>query len=686
MSGPRALVIAGVLAAGAALADRNITVNGYNNDWAGATTCTQEASNDGSPGLELLRTCMTNNNSSGSNNFLFVEYETRNNRNTKNHTYYGFNFDKTDDGFITSADELWVFHFAPSPAAPVLEVRDPITFALRTTYANTNNCGGSGATNGWSVSSVNKIVEGSIAYGCLGLAYGADTRLIQLGLFPTADLSVLAYYNGTADTVVTAAPPPDVIRLTAVAKNAANVLTWNNPTLHAGVLVLGAQGGVPNTAPTKGSTYSIGQTLGNATVLYFDDNGSSAATFTESGLTNGTRYFYKVYNHHQHRTYSAGNAPTSSGIFSEPTSRTAGSPLWCYSFGFPSLQRPTSEAAAAAFTANQSGTITASRTDTAVEANDGLERFRPVQLSGPVQARFPLLDLSGFSTKMIVTGDQTGRAYAINSQTGAVAWTANGGTPLGNSIQHFVMPYSASGTAPWDRLLVGTRNNSTTTNKVYSLLSTTGAIGWTYAPNNLDIISGGMVVHNGRLYVPARSAGNTQASLRVLDVVSGAQVAALSLGDIDYDLNRDQFGTLYVTTNSGTVYGVDTATNTVSWSQAVGATSAPVFVTGNGFVASLKSGSVARYQVQGTTVTQLWSTPIAGPTGVVIYYMAGGVAKYYVGSSDGHVYQLSTAGAVEKSITVSDQATGMPTVDSPAARLHVGTLDGRLCSYPVPFP
>ncbi|MFZ5471913.1 MAG: PQQ-binding-like beta-propeller repeat protein [Myxococcota bacterium] len=681
-----AIMVMAVLCPAATLADTNITVDGNDPDWAAVTSCINEPTGDGRTGIDLIRVCVENNNTAGSNGYLFSLYELKSARPTNTDTYFGVFIDKNDDGQVSSADEVWAFHYRSNNRTPLLEVYDPVSFALRRTYTSTADCGGAGTDNGWSTAATTKIVEGRVSYGCLGLTYGDDTRLIQLGVFPNFDVTSQVYYDGTSGTVTAAAPPADVSNLVAISKANANVLVWNNPTQHEGVLVLRAASAAPNAAPVKGTTYTVGQTLGNATVAYSDADGSTASSFTDSGLTNGTRYYYKVYNHHQHHTYASGNVPSSSGIFSEPTSRSGSSPQWCYSFGFPSLQRPTTESNAAVFTSSQLGAVTASRTDTGNATNDGLERFRPVQLSGAVQARFPLLDLVGHTGKHIVTGDQSGRVYAISAQTGALTWTANGGAALGNAIQHFVMPHSTSGTAPWDRLLVGTRNSSTTNNQVFALSSSDGAVLWTYSPGNLDIISGGMVLHAGRVYVPARSGGGTSPSLRVLDALSGTEVTTLSgLGDLDYDLNKDLGGLLYATSTAGMVHGVDMATHTVRWSFNAGATSAPVFVTGNGFVASLKSGTVRRYMVSGTTVTELWSTPIANPTGVVTYFPPSGSAKYFVGSSDGRVYKLNTGtGAIEAQLAVSSLGVGMPTIDSAAARLHVGTFDGRLCSFTLP--
>src|SRR5260370_333587 len=103
--------------------------------------------------------------------------------------------------------------------------------------------------------------------------------------------------------------------VTAVSGPNTNTLLWNTPVVHDGALVLRSTAGVPNTAPSNGVNYSIGAVLGNATVVY-NDMQSFAPRMTDQGLTNGTRYYYRVFNHDKYFIYSAGNVPSSSRVFS----------------------------------------------------------------------------------------------------------------------------------------------------------------------------------------------------------------------------------------------------------------------------------------------------------------------------------------------------------------------------------
>src|SRR5258708_2082257 len=259
----------------------------------------------------------------------------------------------------------------------------------------------------------------------------AEDVLVSLNETPVPGISGLVPAPGTITFAPVALSEPAV--LTAVSGANTNTLLWNNPGVHDGALILRSTAGVPNTAPSNGVNYSIGAVLGNATVIY-NDTQSFAPRITDQGLTNGTRYYYRVFNHDKYFVYSAGNVPSSSGVFSEPTSRVAPAPLYCYSVGFPTLIQPVTELNAAVYSASNSYAVSANLTSTTL-ALVGQERWRPKILSGAAQARFPVVALQGQTGNYILVGDQTGKAYALDSSTGSTVWTGNGGTALVNAIQ-----------------------------------------------------------------------------------------------------------------------------------------------------------------------------------------------------------------------------------------------------------
>ena len=481
-----------------------------------------------------------------------------------------------------------------------------------------------------------------------------------------------------------------------------NTLTWNNPVDHNGVLILRSVGAPPDSLPVMGTRYEAGMTLGNAQVAYADAD-SFTSSVTDTGLTNGTRYFYKIYNHDEFFVYSPGNQPTSAGVLSVPTSRVSPDPLWCYSFGLPTSLQPVTQLGSTVFTASNAGAVTASTISTNT-ALDGQERWRPVKLTGPVQGRFLVSPLAGLTGQYIVTGDQSGYAYAIDASTGGIAWTGLGGARLGDAIQaqptiqFRQFSNSTFQTAQaGDLVFLATRNSSMINNRVFALRGRDGTQAWAYSPGNLDIISGGMAVDyvNNRLWVASRAGPDgTQPSLRVLSTVTGQVLQSFALGDIDHAVNIDYVNgvakNVIVVSNSGQVHAFDLATMTQAWGPfAVGTMTSYPVPTGNGFIAPLASGTIQRFTVDpaANQITPLWQSPpsVPNPSGVRIEYAS---QKLYVGDSAGMLHQINVAtGVDEKQLQISTQQVGMPTIDTSMSpkRLHVGLNDGRLCALEVPF-
>jgi outer membrane protein assembly factor BamB len=318
--------------------------------------------------------------------------------------------------------------------------------------------------------------------------------------------------------------------------------------------------------------------------------------------------------------------------------------------------------------------------------------------------------LQGISGTQMLVGDQAGYAYAISTQTGAITWRGNGGgaigtviqAPLGVQLWQFADPAKPAGVAframnsppntssNRDLVFVATRDSGTG-NRVMALDGRNGNQVWTYSPGNMDIVVGGMMVDydSNRLYVPTHAGGSGK-SLRVISTLNGGEVASFALGDIDHAVNRD-YGVpnqAYVTTAAGNVVAIDVAALTQTWTFSIGKMNAYAFPTNNGFIASLNSGQVQRYSVDPTTkaLSTLWATPltISGPTGIRIDYAT---QKMYLGDSTGKLHQVDLSTGVDKTLTLSAQGLGTPTIDTSLTpkRLHVGGLDGRLCAVEVPY-
>ncbi|NNC15494.1 PQQ-binding-like beta-propeller repeat protein [Corallococcus exiguus] len=500
-------------------------------------------------------------------------------------------------------------------------------------------------------------------------------------------------------TLLAVTAAPDVERLTGVARDGSVTLTWDNPFNHGGTLVLRAQGtNPPNTAPTSGVRYAVGDVLGNATVAY-EDEFSSASSMTDTAVTNGTTYTYRVFNADDQLRYGPGNQPTSQGLLATPRARVAGNPLWCYSVGLDTTLQPVTELGVGIFS-SFNDSVVATLTHTVNPSEDGAERFRPVKMAGKIATRFPVVPLLGRpGQQWIVVGDQTGVPAVLNAATGEFLWR-NNTLGLGNissfpvtQLLDYANPEYRTTYSNVDLAIFATRNTSAL-NQVVALNAATGALIWRYRPGDLGMVSGGMLMDytTNRLYVPTRS-GTSAATLRVLNSLTGAEVARLELGDLEFGVVRNATSNqILVTANDGRVHGVTPSTFALAWTVQVDSASQRTFShfarpQGRGFVVSRTNNTVERYEMDATNVPKLlWTTPVENPSGSFTLNQ-NGVARLYVGSTDGKVHQLELEGGADTGqVTVGPaQAIGVPTIDHTVSRLHVGTTDGRICAFPVPF-
>lgn len=114
-------------------------------------------------------------------------------------------------------------------------------------------------------------------------------------------------YSDTASATVTVdnASPAVPAWGTNTPGNAQVVLNWTNPVDadFSQVVILRNTVAFADT-PVEGTTYVQGNTVGTSTVRYV----GSLATFTDTGLTNGTAYYYRIFARDTCGNYSAGVA------------------------------------------------------------------------------------------------------------------------------------------------------------------------------------------------------------------------------------------------------------------------------------------------------------------------------------------------------------------------------------------
>lgn len=115
--------------------------------------------------------------------------------------------------------------------------------------------------------------------------------------------------------------PANPTSATVVAGDAQTELSWTNPadSDFSNVVILRRTSAITDT-PTEGSTPAVDDTVGSSRVIYI----SNATSFTDTGLTNGTSYYYKIFAKDTNGNYSTGISFTGSPAM--PISATTPAP------------------------------------------------------------------------------------------------------------------------------------------------------------------------------------------------------------------------------------------------------------------------------------------------------------------------------------------------------------------------
>ncbi|MBI2042570.1 MAG: fibronectin type III domain-containing protein [Candidatus Nealsonbacteria bacterium] len=117
----------------------------------------------------------------------------------------------------------------------------------------------------------------------------------------------------SATITVDNASPSNVTSASGTAGNEQVSLSWTNSgdsDFHSAVVLRRAASAVADT-PVEGTTYTVGNTIGTATVACVEATPGDSCT--DTGLTNGTAYHYKIFAKDSNGNYSAtGAVPTGS--------------------------------------------------------------------------------------------------------------------------------------------------------------------------------------------------------------------------------------------------------------------------------------------------------------------------------------------------------------------------------------
>ncbi|MEK7815818.1 MAG: hypothetical protein AAB294_03255 [Pseudomonadota bacterium] len=109
-------------------------------------------------------------------------------------------------------------------------------------------------------------------------------------------------------------------------------LNWTNPTVPTetvaySVVVLRSTAAVADT-PVEGTTYAVGNTIGASTVRCVVTGLPPALTCTDTGLTNGTAYHYKIFTRDSNGNFSPGVVPTGSPFTPAPNRYAVATGNW----------------------------------------------------------------------------------------------------------------------------------------------------------------------------------------------------------------------------------------------------------------------------------------------------------------------------------------------------------------------
>jgi hypothetical protein len=212
---------------------------------------------------------------------------------------------------------------------------------------------------------------------------------------PTGTLVATTGGNGDTGAGITVALRPvvcgaavaDPAYLAATAGNGTVVLAWSGASQ---VVVLRKSSPFSGEAPAPGVTYVAGDPVGAATVVY----AGPASSLTESGLANGTSYYYRV--------FAADGVPCYSAGTELKTRPEAGpTPAWSFTMAGGSMLNAGIAGSGTIYTSSNAGRIVSLGT------GNGLMNWAPAATSAPIQGSLTWLPTGGRGVRSLQSGTAT---------------------------------------------------------------------------------------------------------------------------------------------------------------------------------------------------------------------------------------------------------------------------------------
>jgi outer membrane protein assembly factor BamB len=350
-----------------------------------------------------------------------------------------------------------------------------------------------------------------------------------------------------------------------------------------------------------------------------------------------------------------------------------------------------------------------------MSTSNGQRNYQPAgsigTTGGAIQSR-PAIIGSGYTSHptcanvcdVVYLGAGDGKVYAFRTDTGQLLWASSVLTNAGGQIQGApavqLKTFSNSGyTLGFDLAIVGTRNlTDTTGNKIYGLNGNTGAIVWTFAPGNLDIINSTPSIDyvNNVVWVTSRSKVNTQPSVWKLNTVAGTLANSITVSTTNKDIDgsptlNDDGSFLYALTNGADLVAVQTSNNSI-FTANVGSGAGvgfpiPLKVSGTDeiyFSSTVSGGTVHKRIFDRTahTFSSGWNTAVASASTPT--FTPSPLATFiYAGGSDGklHKFNPTTGVDVAQRVVNASATVGDPSFDTVSLKFYVGDTSGRIYSF-----